>query len=63
MTALKEMDRAPTSRSHVECRRNVGSPTGREPDGDGAPIVVAGVTPRHGGRDSRPQGEGGQVSR
>ena len=27
---------------------------------DGGPVVVAGVTTRHGGRESRPQGEGGQ---
>lgn len=40
---------------------NVGSPTGREPHGDGGLVVVAGVTPGQGGRESRPQGEGGQV--
>ena len=40
---------------------NVGSPTGREPYGDGVPIVVAGVTTCQGGRESRPQGEGAQV--
>jgi hypothetical protein len=34
---------------------NVGSPTGREPYGDGALVVVR-------GRESRPHGEGGQVS-
>src|SRR5215831_13699110 len=33
---------------------NTGSPTGREPYGDGAPVVVR-------GRESRPHGEGGQV--
>src|SRR5262245_9196585 len=27
---------------------------------DGGPVVVAGVTTRRGGRESRPQGEGGQ---
>ena len=42
---------------------NVGSPTGREPYGDGGPVVVVGVTPHQGGRESRPQGEGGQVMR
>jgi hypothetical protein len=41
---------------------NVGSPTGREPQGDGGPVVVAGATPGQGGRESRPQGEGGQVT-
>ena len=40
---------------------NVGSPTGREPQGDGGPVVVAGVTPGLGRRESRLQGEGGQV--
>ncbi len=29
--------------------------------GDGGPVVVAGVTTGQGGRESRPQGEGGQV--
>ena len=42
-------------------RTNVGSPTGREPYGDGVLIVVAGVTPRQGKRESRLQGEGEQV--
>jgi hypothetical protein len=40
---------------------NAGSPTGRESPGDRGPVVVAGVTPRQGGRESRPQGEGGQA--
>jgi hypothetical protein len=40
---------------------NAGSPTGRESHGDTGPVVVAGVTPRQGGRESRPQGEGGQA--
>src|SRR5438105_1024426 len=35
--------------------KNMGSPTGREPYGDGALVVVR-------GRESRPHGEGGQVS-
>lgn len=39
----------------------MGSPKGREPYGDGGPVVVAGVTACQGGRESRPQGEGGQV--
>ena len=33
---------------------NVGSPNGREPHGDGGPVVVAGVTTGQGGRESRP---------
>ena len=36
---------------------------GREPHGDGGLVVVAGVTTGQGGRESRPQGEGGQVIR
>src|SRR5262245_26862560 len=43
-------------------RTNVGSPTGCESYGDGGLVVVAGVTPGQGGRESRPQGEGGQVT-
>jgi transposase len=41
---------------------NAGSPAGREPQGDGGLVVVAGVTPGQGGRESRLQGEGGQVT-
>ena len=41
---------------------NAGSPAGREPHGDGGPIVVVRVTPHRGGRESRPQGEGAQVA-
>jgi len=41
---------------HRQLCENVGSPTGRESYGDGAPIVVC-------GRESRLLGEGGQVSR
>jgi hypothetical protein len=43
-------------------RTNMGSPAGRESYGDGGPVVVAGVTAGQGGRESRPQGEGGQVT-
>src|SRR5919202_473354 len=57
-TSLKGMNGSPTSRSIRQLCANAGSPTGRESYGDGAPIVVAGVTPGHGGRESRPQGEG-----
>src|SRR3954465_1151746 len=55
------MSGRPTSRWHVRRRRTAGWPTGREPYGDGVPIVVAGVTTCQGGRESRPQGEGAQV--
>jgi len=43
-------------------RTNAGSPVGREPYGDGVPIVVVGVTAHQGGRESRPQGKGAQVT-
>ena len=43
-------------------RTNAGSPTGREPYGDGVPVVVVGVTTHQGGRESRPQGKGAQVT-
>src|SRR5512135_719293 len=42
---------------------NAGSPKGREPYGDTGPVLVVRVTPHQGGRESRPQGEGGQVMR
>ena len=40
----------------------MGSPTGREPYGDGALIVVVGLTPHQGERESRSQGEARQVA-
>jgi hypothetical protein len=40
----------------------MGSPTGRESYGDGGLVVAAGVAPGQGGRESRLQGEGGQVT-
>ena len=43
-------------------RTNVGSPAGREPNGDGVPVVVVGATTHRGGRESRPQGQGAQVT-
>ena len=43
-------------------KTNAGSPKGREFYGDGVPILVAGVTPRQGRRESRLQGEGEQVT-
>ena len=46
---------------NVPNRRNTGSPTGHEPHGDGASIVVVSVTPHQGRRESRLQGEGKQV--
>ena len=41
---------------------NAGSPTGREPQGHGVPVVVVGATTHQGGRESRPQGEGAQAT-
>src|SRR6266496_6780997 len=63
MRAFKEMNGEPKSRYHVWRGRNAGSPKGREPYGDRGLILVAGITTREGGRESRPQGEGGQVIR
>jgi len=60
--AIKEMSEAPKSRSDVQRRRTRDQPTGREPQGDGVPIVVVRVTPHQGGRESRPQGEGAQAT-
>ncbi len=47
---------------HVQRKRNSGSPKGREPYGDGVPVVVVGVTPHQGERESRLQGQVAQVS-
>lgn len=46
---------------YVQRKRNSGSPTGREPYGDGVPIVVVGVTPHQGEREGRSQGQVAQV--
>jgi hypothetical protein len=46
---------------YVQRRRTTGSPTGREPYGDGVPVVVAGVTTCREVRESRNKGEGAQV--
>jgi hypothetical protein len=59
--AFKEMSGPPTFRSTRTTRTNAGSPMGRESHGDGGLVVVAGVAPRQGVRESRKQGEGGQV--
>ena len=56
------MSGAPTSRSIRTTETNAGSPTGREPYGDGVLVVVAGVATGRGGRESRPQGEGAQMT-
>src|SRR5438128_12602884 len=43
-------------------RTNAGSPAGRESQGDGEPVVVVRVTTHQGGRESRLQGKGAQVT-
>src|SRR5918911_133837 len=59
--AFEEMSWAPKSCCYVRCGRTWDHLTGAEPYGDGGPAVVAGVTSGQGGRESRPQGQGGQV--
>ena len=55
MWSFKGANGAPKSRYHVLCHRNAGLPTGGDPYGNGALVVVrAGESPAH--------GEGGQVS-
>lgn len=56
------MNGTPKSRYQRMTRTNVGSPVGREAHGDAVPVVVVGVTPHQGGRESRSQGEGAQVT-
>ena len=58
---VKVTNGLPTVRSDVQPRRTTRLPTGREPYGDGASVVVVGVTTDQGGRESRLQGEGRQV--
>src|SRR5919199_2518324 len=53
---LKEPNETPTSRSDVQRAGTTGSPTGRAPSGDRAPIVVCGW-------ESQLRGEVGQVIR
>ena len=51
----KDTLRRPDNVDH-DC--TAGSPTGREPYGDGNSIVVGGVTTTQGSWESQPQGEG-----
>ncbi len=51
----------PTVRSDVQPRRTTRLPTGCEPYGNGASIVVVGVTTDQGGREIRLQGKVRQV--
>jgi len=48
---------------YVQFVRNTGLPKGRESYGDGAAIVVVGVTTQRGTRESRVQGEVQQVEK
>jgi hypothetical protein len=57
----KVTNRQPKVRSDVRQRRTTRWPTGREPYGYGASIVVVGVTPGQGARESREQGKVRQV--
>ncbi len=64
MSSLKGTDWAAyVTLDTSSAKGNAGSPTGREPHGDGVSVVVVGATSHQGGRESRPQGEGTQVSR
>jgi len=46
---------------NVRLDRNSGSPTSREAHGDGASIVLVGVTPYQGAWESQAQGKGRQA--
>jgi len=52
-STCKGMHGAPPSREHVQHHRNVGGPTGREPEGHGVPVGV-------GDGDNPSRGAGGQ---
>jgi hypothetical protein len=61
--AIKEMSGTPTSRSIRTTETNAGSTLRvARPKGDGVLVVVVGATTHQGGRESRPQGEGAQVT-
>jgi hypothetical protein len=57
----KDMSRVPKSVWYVSLARKTGLPKWGDPEGDGASIVVVGVTTYQGKRESRLQGEGRQV--
>ena len=63
MREFKGMNGAPKSLYYVWQGRTWDRLTGTRhvPYGDRGPVVVVGVTPHRGGRESRPQGQGGQV--
>ena len=53
------MSGVPTSVYHVSLVRKAGWPTGGDAYGHGVLMVVVGVTPHQGRRESRLQGEAG----
>jgi hypothetical protein len=55
------MNDVPTSVSDVQRIRNAGWPTGGDAYGHGILVVVVGVTPHQGERESRSQGEAGEA--
>lgn len=61
MSRRKDMSGVPTSVYDVSFVRNTGWPTGRESYGHGVLMVVVGVTPHRGERESLLQGEAGQA--
>src|SRR6266568_2857586 len=54
-------DKQALSALHVQLDRNSGSPTRGDPHGDGASIVLVGVTPYQGAWESQVQGKGRQA--
>ena len=57
------MSDIPTSVYNVRGIRNSGWPTGGDAYGHAVLVVVVGVTPHRGGRESRLQGKAGQVNK
>jgi hypothetical protein len=57
------MSGIPTSVCDVSFVRKMGWPTRRESQGHGVLMVVVGVTPHQGERESRLQGEAGQAGK
>ena len=56
-------DKQALSALHVQLDRNSGLPTGRKAHGNGASVVLVGVTPYQGAWESQVQGKGRQVLR
>ena len=54
-------DKQALSALHVQLDRNSGLPKGRKAHGNGASIVLVGVTPYQGAWESQVQGKGKQV--